>query len=326
MPYVGIKRGINNPDPLIAMIIGAVILAIIFPAQGRFADAFDVATAIAIAALFFLYGARLSPGEAMAGLKHWKLHLLILAFTFVVFPLIGIALQPLTRFLSQGIYVGLLYLTLMPSTVQSSVAFTSVANGNVAGSIVAASLSNLLGVVISPMLVLVLIDGGEGSAHVDAGAVRDIALQLLLPFILGQLTRRWVRGFAARKSTKLVDRGSIAMVVYYAFSQGMVDNIWAHIGVGEIAFLVILSVALVAFMLWLTRVVPEKLGFNRADTIAIEFCGTKKSLASGLPMASVMFAGGEVGLIILPLMIFHQVQLMMCAWLATRYGRQSFRE
>lgn len=323
MTHVGIKERIKNQDPLIAMIIVAVIVAIFFPARGQFADGFDVATKLAIAALFFLYGARLSPREALAGLKHWKLHLLILAFTFVVFPLIGVALKPLTAFLSQGIYLGILYLTLMPSTVQSSVAFTSIAKGNVAGSIVAASLSNLLGVVISPLLVLVLMNGGEGGVHIDATVFRDIALQLLVPFIVGQLTRRWVKGFAANKATKLVDRGSITMVVYAAFSKGMVENIWASTGVWEIVFLVVFSVVLVAFMLWFTRVIPEKLGFNRADTIAIEFCGTKKSLASGLPMASVMFSGGGLGLMILPLMIFHQIQLMMCAWLAARYGQQA---
>lgn len=317
---------LKRTDPLIVLIILAVIIAIILPARGAFADAFDVATKIGIALLFFLYGARLSPREALEGVKACKLHLVILCFTFVVFPIIGVALRPLTSFISHDLYMGILFLTLVPSTVQSSVAFTSIAKGNVAGSIVAASASNLAGVFLTPVLVLLLMTGGEGGIHIDATVFRDIALQLLLPFILGQLSRRWVKDFAANKGTKIVDRGSIAMVVYAAFSKGMVDNIWSTTGVWEVLFLVVFSVVLVAFMLWLTRFVPQKMGFNRKDTIAIEFCGTKKSLASGLPMASVIFTGGGLGLLILPLMIFHQVQLMMCSWLAARYARDNTAE
>ncbi|WP_236630184.1 bile acid:sodium symporter family protein [Corynebacterium atypicum] len=317
---------IKKPDPLIVLIILAVVVAIFLPARGEFAQGFDVATKVAIALLFFLYGARLSPREALDGLKHWKLHLIILCFTFVVFPLIGIALRPLTAFISHDLYMGILFLTLVPSTVQSSVAFTSIARGNVAGSIVAASASNLAGVVLTPLLVLLLMTGGKGGIHIDAGVFGDIALQLLAPFVLGQLTRRWAKNFAAKRATKVVDRGSIAMVVYAAFSKGMVEDIWSTTGVGELLFIVALSVALVAFMLWLTRFVPQKLGFNRADTIAIEFCGTKKSLASGLPMASVIFSGAGLGLLILPLMIFHQVQLMMCSWLAAKYARAADAE
>lgn len=317
---------LKRTDPLIVLIILSVIIAIILPARGAFADAFDVATKIGIALLFFLYGARLSPREALEGVKAWKLHLVILCFTFVVFPIIGVALRPLTTFISHDLYMGILFLTLVPSTVQSSVAFTSIAKGNVAGSIVAASASNLAGVFLTPVLVLLLMTGGEGGIHIDATVFRDIALQLLLPFILGQLSRRWVKDCAANKGTKIVDRGSIAMVVYAAFSKGMVENIWSTTGVWEVLFLVIFSVVLVAFMLWLTRFVPQKMGFNRKDTIAIEFCGTKKSLASGLPMASVIFTGGGLGLLILPLMIFHQVQLMMCSWLAARYARDNTAE
>jgi len=145
---------------------------------------------------------------------------------------------------------------------------------------------------------------------------------LLLPFVLGQLTRRWVHTFAEKGATKVVDRGSIALVVYVAFSEGMVEGIWSSVAVGHVVFLVVLSIVLVAFMLWLTRFVALKLGFNEEDTIAIEFCGTKKSLATGLPMAAVIFAGQPTALLILPLMIFHQVQLMMCSWLASRYAKK----
>lgn len=313
---------LKKPDPLIVLIILAVIIAIIAPARGNFADIFGQLTNVAIALLFFLYGARLSTQEALNGLKHWRLHLTILAFTFVVYPLIGIALRPLTAVISHDMYLGILFLTLVPSTVQSSVAFTSIAKGNVAGAIVSASASNLVGVIITPLLVMLLMGTG-GGVHIDTSVFGEIALLLLAPFVLGQLTRRWVGKVAQSKATKVVDRGSIAMVVYSAFSKGVVDGIWSSISLWDLAFLVAFAAIFVAFMLWLTRKASQKMGFNRADTIAIEFCGSKKSLATGLPMASVIFASGgaSLGLLILPLMIYHQVQLMMCSWLAARYAQ-----
>ena len=313
---------LKKPDPLIVLIILAVIIAIIAPARGNFADIFGQVTSVAIALLFFLYGARLSTPEALNGLKHWRLHLTILAFTFVVYPLIGIALRPLTAVISHDMYLGILFLTLVPSTVQSSVAFTSIAKGNVAGAIVSASASNLVGVIITPLLVMFLMGTG-GGVHIDTSVFGEIALLLLAPFVLGQLTRRWVGKVAQSKATKVVDRGSIAMVVYSAFSKGVVDGIWSSISLWDLAFLVVFAAIFVAFMLWLTRKASQKMGFNRADTIAIEFCGSKKSLATGLPMASVIFASGgaSLGLLILPLMIYHQVQLMMCSWLAARYAQ-----
>lgn len=313
---------LKNLDPLILLILCAVAIAIVFPARGEFADTFDVLTNIGIALLFFLYGARLSTREAINGIKHWKLHLTILAFTFAVYPLIGLALRPLTAFMPNDLYLGILYLTLVPSTVQSSVAFTSVAKGNVAGAIVSASASNLAGVILTPLLVMALMGAGDG-IHIDSAVFLEISMLLLLPFALGQLTRRWVGKIAASKATKVVDRGSIAMVVYAAFSKGMVDGMWSQISVWQILFQMLFSTVFVLFMLWLTKVVSQKLGFNREDTIAIQFCGSKKSLATGLPMASVIFASGStsLGLLILPLMIYHQVQLMICASVASRYAR-----
>lgn len=311
-------------DPLILLIISAVVVAIIFPARGHFAEVFDSLTNVVIALLFYLYGARLSTQEALNGLKNWRLHLTILAFTFVLYPILGLALRPLTLFISHDMYLGILYLTLVPSTVQSSVAFTSVAKGNIVSAIVSASASNLVGVIMTPLLVMALMGAGNGIS-IDSSVFVEISLLLLAPFILGQLTRKWVKDFAASKGTKIVDRGSITMVVYAAFSKGVVDGIWGSISIWEIVFLVVLSILMVAFMLWLTRILGSKLGFPRADVIAIEFCGSKKSLATGLPMASVIFASGStsLGLLILPLMIYHQVQLMICSWLAARYAGQS---
>ena len=313
-------------DPLIIFIVLAVIVAIFFPISGRPAEWFSPATVVAVAVLFFLYGARLSTREALDGLTKWRLQATILAFTFVLFPLIGVALRPVGMAYNPELYMGVLYLTLVPSTVQSSVAFTSIARGNVAGAIVSASASNVLGVVATPTLVMLLMSQRSGSGSgvvIDAHVFGDIALQLLLPFILGQFARRWgsVAEFAAKKATKLVDRGSIVMVVYSAFSAGVVAGVWSTIGVRDIVILCVFSVVLVAFMLWLSRFVALRLGFDDADMKAIQFCGSKKSLASGLPMAAVIFGSSSIGLLIVPLMIFHQIQLMMCSWLASRYAQ-----
>lgn len=308
-------------DPLIVLILLAVLLALVLPVRGEAAAVFSVATKLAIALLFFVYGARLSPGEALAGLRHWRLHVTILAFTYVAFPLIGVALTPFGNLFPTGLFLGIVYLTLVPSTVQSSVAFTSIARGNVAGAIISASASNLLGVVLTPVLVMLLMSRG-GHVHVSGQVFLDIAVQLLLPFFLGQLARPWVTSIVSHSAAKIIDRGSITMVVYSAFSAGMVEGIWSRVTPLDLLILVVFSVGLVAFMLWLTRFGAQHLGFNRADTLAIQFCGTKKSLATGLPMAAVIFGTGELGLLILPLMIFHQVQLMMCAALASHHAAQ----
>lgn len=309
-------------DPFLMAIIAAAVVASFLPATGIGAQVLSVATKVAIFCLFFLYGARLHPEEALRGLKHWKLHLTILAFTFVVFPLIGLAIGLLPGWaLAPALIPGMVYVTLCPSTVQSSINFTSIARGNVAGAIVSASASNLLGVFLTPLLAIALMNT-TGNANVGLGSIVDLVVQILLPFILGQLSRRWTADFVARhKKLKLFDQASIVMVVYAAFSQGIREGIWSMVGWVDIVALVVVCLVLLAFMLWFTWFTARRLGFNRADAIDIQMCGTKKSLATGLPMATVLFAGQPIGLIMLPLMVFHQAQLMACSWLAARYAR-----
>lgn len=310
-----------RPDLLIVLIVLGVVLALIFPADGTFADVMDWVVKIVIGVLFFLYGARLSTREALNGLMHWRLHLLILAFTFLLFPLIGLALMPLQNAIGEDLYQGILFLCLVPSTVQSSVNFTSIAKGNVPGAIISASASNLIGVFVTPVLVLLLMSSAGGGLTIDTSVFLDIALQLLAPFIVGQIARAVipaVQTFAKAKPTSYVDKISIGLVVYVAFSEGIVMGVWSSVSWVAIVGIIIGSVVLVWIMLTVTSWVARKLGFNYADQVAIQFCGTKKSLASGLPMATVMFSGGA-GLIIVPLMIFHQVQLMMCSVRAAKY-------
>jgi sodium/bile acid cotransporter 7 len=313
-------------DTFVLALLVVVATAAVFPASGTFADVLDVATKVAIALLFLLYGARLSPTEALHGLRHWRLHVLVLAATFVAFPLLGLAARVLVpSVLTPGLYAGVLFLCLVPSTVQSSIAFTSIAHGNVPAAIVSASLSNMLGVVLTPVLVVLLMSTA-GGARIDESAVLDIVLQLLLPFVAGQLLRPWLAKLVHRHPvvTKVFDRCSILLVVYTAFSMSVAEHLWSTVSPWRVVAVAGVCAALLAVMLGVTVGSSRLEGFNRADTAVVLFCGSKKSLASGLPMALVFFgnaASSSVGLIMLPLMLFHQIQLIVCAVIASRMSR-----
>jgi sodium/bile acid cotransporter 7 len=312
-----------NIDPYIACIVGMVGLASLVPVHGSGAVAAGYATTAAIALLFFLHGARLAPKAALAGARHWRLHIVVLLSTFVLFPVLGLAARAAwPGLLTPPLWMGLILLCVLPSTVQSSIAFTSIARGNVPAALCAATASNLLGMALTPLLAGFLLSAQGGFSIKAAG---DIVLQLLLPFAAGQLARPLIGDWAARnkKLLSLVDRGSILLVVYVAFSEGVTQGIWHQLDLSRLATLLVVNAVLLASVLGLTTLASRLLGFSRADEITIVFCGSKKSLASGLPMASVLLAGQSVGLIVLPLMLFHQIQLMACAALARRYAAGS---
>ncbi|GHD00604.1 bile acid:sodium symporter [Streptomyces violarus] len=305
-------------DPFILLLLATVGVAALFPARGSAADVASGASTAAIAFLFFLYGARLSTREALDGLRHWRLHITVLAATFIAFPLLGLAARGLVPvILTDPLYQGLLFLTLVPSTVQSSIAFTSMARGNVPAAICAGSFSSLIGIIATPLLAASLLGGSGGGFSADS--LLKIVLQLLVPFLAGQLLRRWIGGFVTRhkKVLGLVDRGSILLVVYTAFSQGMVQGIWHQVSPARLGGLLVVEAVILSVMLLLTWYGGKALGFSREDRITLQFAGSKKSLASGLPMASVLF-GAHASLAVLPLMLFHQMQLMVCAVIAKR--------
>ncbi|MFD9601681.1 bile acid:sodium symporter family protein [Streptomyces sp. NPDC059970] len=313
-------------DPYILALIGTVVLAAILPASGTAADVAGGASTGAVAFLFFLYGARLSTAEALDGLKHWRLHLTVLVCTFVAFPLLGLAGKGLVPYvLTPQLYSGFLFLCLVPSTIQSSIAFTSIARGNVPAAICAGSFSSIAGIFLTPLLAAALL--GNGSGGFSADALLKIGIQLLLPFVAGQLLRRWIGGLITRHKKVLgyVDRGSILLVVYTAFSEGMVAGIWHQVTPARLGALFGAEVVLLSLMLALSWYGAKRLGFDRGDRIAIQFAGSKKSLASGLPMASVLF-GAHASLAVLPLMLFHQMQLMVCAVIAKRRSRDPREE
>ena len=313
------------PDNFTLALVAVVVLASFLPASGKFADYVEMATTGIVSLLFFLHGAKLSRQAILAGISHWRLHIWIFIATFVLFPLLGLALRPvLSPLVTTEMYIGVLFLCTLPATVQSAIAFTSMARGNVPAAVCSASASTLLGILVTPILVsLVLHKNAEGGDALHA--VGKIAMQLLLPFIVGHLMRPIISSFLQRRASiiKLVDQGSILFVVYSAFSAAVISGLWKQTPVPALIGLIVLCCILLALVLTITTFGARRLGFNKEDEITLVFCGSKKSMVSGIPMANVLFPAASVGAIVLPLMLFHQIQLMVCAVLAQRYARRT---
>lgn len=312
-----------RPDNFTLALLATVLLASLLPARGALAGALDTVTDIAIALLFFLHGARLPRQAIVAGLLHWRLHLVILACTFVLYPLLGLAAGPLARLaLTPELALGLLFLCALPSTVQSSIAFTSLAGGNVAAAVCSASLSSLLGVFLTPWL-MTWLAGSSGAMANPLAAITKIMLLLLAPFVAGHLLRPWIgaRVDAAKPLLRYTDQGTILLVVYAAFGAAVIEGLWSQTPLPALLITALACVVLLAIAMPLVWLIARRSGFDRPDQIAILFCGTKKSLATGVPIAKVLFAGGPLGAIVLPVMLYHQLQLMVCAVIATRLGK-----
>jgi sodium/bile acid cotransporter 7 len=311
-------------DPFIVALISAAALGFLLPASGAAAPIVTYVTKASIALLFFLQGVRLQRAAVIAGLTHWRLQLLTLACTFALFPILGLTLHAaVPGLLDSSLWLGILYLCALPSTVQSSIAFTSIAKGNVAAAICAATASNLIGIVLTPLLVAALLNLHGSASPLEQ--IQSIVLQLLVPFIAGQIASGWLRPWALRHATLLTisDRGSIILVVYAAFSAAVQAGAWSRLSWLDIAKVLVICVALLAIALTFTHFASRAVRFAREDEIAVVFCGSKKSLATGVPMANILFPAATVGLVILPVMVFHQIQLMVCASLARRWAERA---
>lgn len=311
-------------DRFALMIIGAVVIASMLPARGLAVDVFNVLTASAIALLFFFHGARLERKAIIAGVTHWRLQIAVLVVSFVVFPLIVVLSRPvLVAMLGESLYPGVLYLAVLPGTVQSAIAFTAIARGNVSAAVCSASASSLIGVFLTPLLVKMFLGvTGEEGLGSTGEAIGRISVQILLPFVAGHLARPLIGGWvdSHRKWLKVVDQGSILLVVYTAFSAAMVAQLWATVEPQSLMMLCVVCVVLLLIVLMISWGLGKAMGFSFPDRVTLLFAGSKKSLATGAPMAQVLFAGGGVGLMLIPIMVFHQIQLMVCAILAQRFA------
>jgi solute carrier family 10 (sodium/bile acid cotransporter), member 7 len=276
---------------------------------------------VAIASLFFLQGARLSRAAILNGITCWRLHVTIAATTFVLFPLTGLVLSaafPTT--LPPQLWTGVLFLCALPSTVQSSIALTSMAKGNVAGAICSATASNVAGIALTPLIfgVVSRVHGGS----ISPGGAGQVFCELLVPFVAGHWLRPRIGGWVEsnRLVLSLTDRGSILLVVYAAFSAAVVHGIWHRLPPTVLLLLMLIVAFILAIILLGIKVASVALGFGKQDNVAATFCGSQKSLVSGVPMASALFSAAAMGPVLIPIMIYYPMQLLVCAWLARRYA------
>ena len=306
----------------------ATFLAYVFPRFGSTGGAMHAEWVINIGVflVFFLHGVNLSSEQISHGLKNIRLHLMVQGFTFVVFPLIWVLANTLlSTHIPPLLMLGFFYLCALPSTISSSVALTGSAGGNVPAAILNASLSSVLGIFLTPLLVSLVI--GSGSGGIDlASTLLDLCAMLLLPLVLGQLMRPVCGRFFARhkRYTSIVDKGVILLLVYAAFCNSMVSGMWQQQGASVIFSALIGSAVLLAVILWLTTRTARALKFSTPDEIAAVFCASKKSLAAGAPMAALIFGTNPVlGLILLPIMIYHPLQLIVCSVMAENYANRN---
>ena len=311
------------PDRFILWLLATVALALFLPVSGTAASAVDILTLAAIFALFFLHGVRLPRQALLSGVTDWRLHLAILALTFAVFPLIGLSLsRAFPGLLAPELWTGILFLCALPSTVQSSIAYTSIARGNVAGAVAAAAYSNLVGVFLTPLLAWAMLQAQ--SASISWGGVARIFALLFLPFVLGHAMRPLLRRFvdARPRLTTIVDKGTILLAVYGAFSAATVEGVWHRLPPADLFLLAVLLLGLLAIVLAIARLIGG-LGFAAPSQATILFCGSVKSLVAGAPMARLLFPAATAGLAILPVMVFHTLQLIVSAWIAGALARRA---
>ncbi|MES2264839.1 MAG: bile acid:sodium symporter family protein [Pseudomonadota bacterium] len=308
-----------------ACIIGAAALGLMLPGPGGKGGLLHLGslTYAGIMVVFFLHGANLSPDSLKAGITHWRLHLFVQLATFLLFPLIGIAIFIAGKgLLPPDMLLGFFYLCALPSTISSSVAMTALARGNLPGAIFNATVSGLIGMIATPVL-MSLVMAHSGHPVSLASAVAGVMVQLMLPFAAGQLLRKPLRALMARSKKLLsyLDRGVIVLIVHASFCNSQQAGVWSGYPVHSLAALIALTGVLLVAVLCLTTWSSRRLGFNTEDEIAAVFCGSKKSLANGMPMANAMFAGHPgMGIFVLPMIVYHQLQLLVCSVLAQRYA------
>lgn len=306
--------------------VAAVALAWLFPQAGAPGGWLhpEIVNKLGVALIFFLTGVSLSFTAMKAGAMRWPVHVVVQTTTFVIFPLAGLVLMALPeRWITPDLAVGFFFLCAVPSTVSSSVVMTAAARGNVPVAVFNATLSSVIGIFATPLLVGWRLHAGGTAQGLD-DVILDLMLWLLLPLVMGQLLRPWLAEWVRGHHTLVnrVDRSTILFIIYTSFCDSMVRGIWSGKG-DAVAAAAIGSLVLFYVIFFVVSTITKAVGFNSGDRIAAVFCGSKKSIASGVPMAQLIFAGDpRLGLILLPLMIYHPLQLLICGVLAGRWGRR----
>ena len=315
------------PDRFILGIISMIVLARLIPGIGGDDSFFSLKeiTQFGIALLFFFYGLRLSPEKLVNDLKNWRLHLIIQSVTFIVFPVLVLLFHPFLKGTeNEVLWLAVFFLAALPSTVSSSVVMVSIAKGNVPSAIFNASISGVIGIVVTPLLMGFFLEK-QSEAFDFGGVMADLFLTILLPVIVGLLLHRFWGSWATRNNRylSLYDKSVILSVVYRSFSDSFLSGIFNSISWFELLILAASVIALFFVVLNLTRALTRLMKFNREDSITVIFCGSKKSLMHGSVMAGVIFAGSSAGSIFLvPIMIYHAFQLFYISLIAQKMGKE----
>jgi sodium/bile acid cotransporter 7 len=286
----------------------------------------DLVNKAGVALIFFLNGAALAFASLRAGALRWPLHLVVQSATYLLFPLLGLGLLLLAGgLISPALALGFFFLCALPSTVSSSVAMTSAARGNVPAAVFNATLSSILGVFLTPIWIGWMVNS-QGAHTISLGKViLDLVLWLILPLVLGQLSRPFIADWVKRHKAKvfLVDRGTILFIIYTSFCDSIMRGVWSGQGVMTVVAALLGGLVLFAIVFAVVTAVCRALKFSDEDRIAAVFCGSKKTIASGVPMAQLIFGSDpRIGLILLPLMIYHPMQLVICGVLAGRWAKR----
>lgn len=314
-------------DKFVLSIIVVVLLAYIFPQFGSKSSPIplDRIGSIGVSLIFFFYGLKLSPEKIKSGLKNWKLHLVVQACTFLLFPIIILCFYPfLDSENDKNIWLAFLFLASLPSTVSSSVVMVSMAKGNIPAAIFNASISGLIGIIVTPLWLGLFLN--NTAANYDLGDIyMKLIIEVVAPVILGLLLHRYWGSIAHKYNSYLTvfDKSIILLIIYKSFASSFEENVFSEIAAFDFIFIAIGVLSLFYLVYFITGFLSKKLAFSTEDKITAQFCGTKKSLVHGTVFAKILFPNPSVmGIILLPIMLFHAFQIFIISFMATHIGNR----
>ncbi len=313
-------------DKFVIAIITVVIAAYFYPdlGKGESAQILNIVSSVGVSLIFFFYGLKLSPQQIKAGLKNWRLHGLIQVTTFIIFPLIALAAYPFITEDNKTLWLAFMFLTALPSTVSSSVVMVSIAKGNIPAAIFNASISGLIGVVVTPLWIGLFLNASSTDYNL-AEVYQKLLLEILAPVILGLILRRFLGGFALKHSKKitLFDKSIILLIIYKSFSKSFLDKIFENLSMVKLLFVLAAAILLFWLIYYIIEIIAKQLNFDIEDRITAQFCGTKKSLVHGTVFSKILFQNTSfLGIILLPIMMFHAFQILVISIIASKHARR----
>ncbi|MEN3324681.1 bile acid:sodium symporter family protein [Mariniflexile soesokkakense] len=314
-------------DKFVLSIIAVIGVAYIFPELGTAHSRMPIDTicTVGISLIFFFYGLKLSPDKLKSGLKNWKLHLLVQASTFIIFPLIVLVFYPLLQTQEQELlWLAFFFLATLPSTVSSSVVMVSIGKGNVPAAIFNASISGIIGIAVTPLWMGLFVDSSQTNFEFTE-IYTKLIVQIILPVVIGLLLQRFLNVFVNKYSSELTlfDKSIILLIIYKSFAQSFYENIFSEVSIFDLFFMFVTVLILFFLTFFITKFIAEKLSFNEEDQITAQFCGTKKSLVHGTVFSKILFGNtAAIGIVLLPLMLFHAVQIVIISFIAAKLARR----